>query len=509
MHMAAGTQHRAGRPARQRASCIILLATILAGSTTGLAQAGSGMSVIDAAVAAMGGRARILAVHSLVSVGMGINPNLLEQMRPEDPPLVWALPQYRLAMDLDHGRFQEKFLRRPAFPAVFDNFPQDARLDGEVAYNGGSSPQRLPASVAAERRVQMLHHPLALLRAALAPGAQLSAARHERELDEVDIQTAAGDRLTLAVTHASGLPAWIRSMAEHPMLGDVALVSRFDGYALEEPSGLILPRHVVTSLDGTTEYDLELISNEVNAGVEDLQAPAQLRNAAAPEVPRETIHARELAPGLFFLSGARAGWNSVLVEFTDHLTLIEAPLSEARAEALFAEAKLLQPGKPLTELVISHFHVDHASGFRAAVAAGLVIITQKGNEAFLREVANRPFTISPDALARHPRPLQMRTFDDRLVLKDASRELDLYHVRHSSHCDTLLMAYLPTQRMLINADSFYDPAGQIMPHTVLFQREILARGLRVDLQVPLHGAAPTDEKTYLAIERELELGQRH
>lgn len=486
----------------------LTLSLLVYASAPASAQGLSGAAVIAAAVQAMGGRAQLLPVHSLVAEGLGSNPNLLEQMRPEAAPLVWALPRYREAIDFDQHRFQVKLLRRPAFPAVFDNAAQDARLDGEVAYDGGASPQRLPASTAEERRVELLHYPLALLRAAMAPGARLIAARAQGDVQQVDIVTAHGEQLTLAIDARTGLPVWIRSMSEHPMLGDVATVSRFDGYALEEPSGLILPHHMVVTLDGRVEYDLQLLSNQINADVSDLAAPANVRAAAAPAVPAETIHARELAPGVFFLTGARPGWNSVLVEFADHLTLIEAPLSEARAQALFAEAQRLRPHKPLTELVVSHFHVDHASGFRAAVAAGLTVITQQGNAAFLREVAARPFTISPDALARHPRALKLRSFDDRLVLQDATRELVLYHVRHSTHCDTLLMAYLPRERMLINADSFYDPAGQIMPHVVLFQHEVQARGLKVALHVPLHGDGPTDETTFLAIERQLEAGAR-
>jgi glyoxylase-like metal-dependent hydrolase (beta-lactamase superfamily II) len=211
---------------------------------------------------------------------------------------------------------------------------------------------------------------------------------------------------------------------------------------------------------------------------------------------------------VYFLTGATPGWNSVLLEYADHLTLIEAPLSEARAEALFAAARSLVPRKPLTELVISHFHVDHASGFRAAVAEGLTVITQEGNAAFLREVARRPFTLKPDALAREPKPLRLRTFADELVLKDKQQEARLYHVRNASHADTLLMVYLPMRRILVNADLFYDPSAQIMPHVVLFQREIEARGLAVDLHVPLHGVAPTPEDDFLRLEKLLEKGQR-
>jgi hypothetical protein len=42
--------------------------------------------------------------------------------------------------------------------------------------------------------------------------------------------------------------------------------------------------------------------------------------------------------------------------------------------------------------------------------------------------------------------------DDTLVLKDASMELDLYLVKDNVHAGTLLMGYVPRDRMLIQAD---------------------------------------------------------
>jgi glyoxylase-like metal-dependent hydrolase (beta-lactamase superfamily II) len=52
----------------------------------------------------------------------------------------------------------------------------------------------------------------------------------------------------------------------------------------------------------------------------------------------------------------------VLVEFSDHLTLIEAPLNEARTLAVIAKARELVPAKPLTQLVATHHHFDHTGG---------------------------------------------------------------------------------------------------------------------------------------------------
>ena len=71
------------------------------------------------------------------------------------------------------------------------------------------------------------------------------------------------------------------------------------------------------------------------------------------------------------------------VWLADHLTLIEAPLSEARTLAVIARARELKPGTPLTQLVTTHHHFDHTAGLRAAIAEGLTIITHEGNRAFV------------------------------------------------------------------------------------------------------------------------------
>ena len=67
------------------------------------------------------------------------------------------------------------------------------------------------------------------------------------------------------------------------------------------------------------------------------------------------------------------------IEFNDHITLFEAYASEANAVAIIAKARTLVPGKPVTELIVSHHHFDHSGGLRAAVSEGLEVITQRGN----------------------------------------------------------------------------------------------------------------------------------
>jgi hypothetical protein len=55
------------------------------------------------------------------------------------------------------------------------------------------------------------------------------------------------------------------------------------------------------------------------------------------------------------------------------------------------------------------------------------------------------------------------------------------------------MAYLPRERVLIEADAF-SPGGTFHPYAANLLEQIRARKLRVDRIVPLHGAvAPLSE----------------
>jgi glyoxylase-like metal-dependent hydrolase (beta-lactamase superfamily II) len=76
----------------------------------------------------------------------------------------------------------------------------------------------------------------------------------------------------------------------------------------------------------------------------------------------------------------------VLVEFADHLVLIEAPQNEVRTGAVLAKVKELKPDKPLKYVVNTHHHFDHSGGVRRAMAEeGVTIITHEGNKAFTRK----------------------------------------------------------------------------------------------------------------------------
>lgn len=468
---------------------LVLAAVVLAASCS---RATPERQVIDAAADALGGADRLLAVRTLVMEGGGTNGAMGGAATPDEPPNTFGITDYRRTLDLENGRMRLQQVRTARFPfalATVNRF--DQRIDGDVAFNVNAQgePQRAADAATAQRRREMLDHPVAAVRAALQEGATLSNRRDEDGFTHVDIRTAAGDTITLAIDPATSLPNHVSRMEYDPNWGDVEVETTFGDY--EAVNGLQLPKRFTQKTDRFTTADITLTRNGVDEDAGDLAAPQAVRGAAAPQPPPITVTVEQLRPGVWWLAGG--SHHSVLFEFDDHTTLFEVPLNDARTQAVIARAKELVPNKPLTHAIVSHHHLDHAGGFRAAVAEGLTIITHRGNEAFLREIATRPHTLGQDALARAPRDVMFQLVDDQLTLRDATNEVQLFKANGNIHTGLLIYAWLPVDRTLIQAD-FYDVNWQQHPWGDNFIENLKARNLNPARHVPIHGRIQTHQE---------------
>src|SRR5439155_6116075 len=95
--------------------------------------------------------------------------------------------------------------------------------------------------------------------------------------------------------------------------------------------------------------DVHVTKQTLDSDVGDLAAPAAVSAAPTPSTPPATVTVEAVSPGVWFLAGQ--SHHSVVVEFKDHLTLIEAPQNDTRTLAVIAKARELRPDKPLTEVV--------------------------------------------------------------------------------------------------------------------------------------------------------------
>lgn len=460
----------------------------------GCSRATPEQQLIRDAATALGGADRINAAGVLTMTGTGTHYNLGQDLRPGLAEQTFTVSAFTRELDIAGPRMRTMLTRTPNF-SYFQG-PQAQRqqqgVDGDVAYNTSANGtiSRASAAVAADRRAEQLHHPLRLLRLALAPDAHLSAPRAEGAERLIDVTTEAGP-ITVAVG-VDGRPTRIQSPGSHSNLGDVTLTTTFADYA-DAGGGLMLPTRFSTKVDDFTTATYE-VANSLGTGA--LDAPSDVKGAPLPTAPAVNVMSEEVAPGVWFLAGQ--SHHSVVVALADRLVLIEAPQSEARTQAVIAKARTLRPGTPLTHLVMSHHHFDHSAGLRAAIAEKLTVVTQEGNASFVKEMAARPFTRQPDALAKSPAQVTVQTVAATDTLTDGKRTLAFFHLAGNPHSDTLLMAYLPAERLLIQADAF-SPGGTYHPYAANLLETITRLKLDVDRILPLHGTIVTRKDLETAV----------
>lgn len=468
---------------RSALKALLLICALASGCAEPVAEP---QKTIDDAVAALGGVTKINSVRQLQVAGEGKLGNLGQDLTPEAATQTFTVTGYKRSFDIEKSQSRIEQTRTPDFVYFQGQDKQTlvTGIDGEVGYNIGANgaTTRTTNVAARERLSEMYQHPLTLLQVALEGSTLLANPRTEGSERLVDMNTNDGFTYTLAIDASSHLPTRIQTKTDQPNLGDVVIETKCSDYV--DVDGLKLPSHLVTTTDGVMTSDIKLSSQTVNGAPFDIAAPAAAKSAAVPGTPAPAIAVTEVAPGVWWLAGQ--SHHSVVVEFADHLTLIEVPQSEARTLAVIAKARELRPDKPLTEAISTHHHFDHSAGLRAAVSQGLTIIAQAKSEAFYTSAAQRPHTIAPDVLAKAPKPIAFRAVGDDLTLSDTSRSMTLYHITGSAHADTMLVAYLPRERVLVEADLF-TPGATVNAFAGNLQENINRLGLRIDRIVPLHG----------------------
>src|SRR5438094_43129 len=166
---------------------------------------------------------------------------------------------------------------------------------------------------------------------------------------------------------------------------------------------------------------------------------------------------------------------------------------ETRAMAVIAAVKQNIPNKPIRYVVNSHHHFDHLGGLRACAAEGATILTQAANKPYYEKIWAQPHTIMPDRLVKEKKKGIIEGVADKRVLTDGSRTVELYKLTGTNHVDTMLIGYLPKEKVLIEAD-VYTPGpanapapARPSPEAVNLYDQIQRLKLDVQQITPLHG----------------------
>lgn len=294
----------------------------------------------------------------------------------------------------------------------------------------------------------------------------------------------------------------VETKIDNNVLGDIAWNAIYSDW--KDFNGLKFPAHI-EQYQGTPKYfDLVVSDVKANAPV-DLTPPPGRGGRGGPGAggrggrggaPAGPI-SEDLGGGFWLVKG---GYGSVVADFKDYIVVIEGPQNDMRAEQIIAEAKRLVPNKPIKYVINTHAHFDHAGGLRVFVAEGATIVTHQINKAYYEKIFKDPHTLVPDKLSQiSPQPkVKIETMTEKKVMTDGEHVIELYHVQGSTHNEGMIVAYLPKQKVLIEADEFnVGPANAPTPENINpYHTNLLANierlKLDVDRIIPIH--LPNDNR---------------
>ena len=234
-----------------------------------------------------------------------MNYNLGQDMKPEAATQQFAISNYKRQIDIANGRQRVEQTRTPKFAYFQGPQPQTQiqGLDGEVAFNVNPQGQaaRAAALTETDRRHDLYHHPLKLLRSTLDPKTTVTNVRSVGAARQADITTAAGPVLTMTID-ASGRPLSISSKAYHPNLGDVVMTTTFSEWG--DVGGLNLPAQFSGKVDDFTTWEIRATKQTLDGEVGDLAAPAAAASKPAA-APAPNVTAEPIGKGIWSSPGSR------------------------------------------------------------------------------------------------------------------------------------------------------------------------------------------------------------
>ena len=290
-----------------------------------------------------------------------------------------------------------------------------------------------------------------------------------------------------ATLNAQNLVEKVSYLSTNDVVGDYPIEIAYTDYG--DFGGVKFPRHIVKTEDGHPTLDITVSDVKPNAAVM-LSVPANVQQAA-PAPLRVTTD--KLADGVWYMNAAGA-WNWA-VEFRDHVVVVEGFGSEARSLAVMDEIAKLIPNKPIRYVINTHAHYDHAGGLRTYVAKGVTVVTHETNKPFFEKVWARPHTIAPDLLSKSPRPAAFETMSDKKVMTDGTKDIELYHMKGTSHNVANLIVYMPKEQLVFWGDGYNPPAGndprdivRTPEQMIDLYRVITTNNFNVKTIAPAHGS---------------------
>jgi glyoxylase-like metal-dependent hydrolase (beta-lactamase superfamily II) len=323
---------------------------------------------------------------------------------------------------------------------------------------------------------------------------------------------------------ATSLPVRVATVEDDPILGDTDVTADFGGFA--DAGGVMLPTTVTIAVNGLVIQDETRTGLATGAPLDSslFDIPADLVHPAGDDPERGEREAnhyeRELglnvdadAPAgnvdMTEIGGAgsrvwqvgadlQVGSKTLAIEGDTGIIVAEAPFDEERSLAVIGAIEAKFPGKPITHLIASHHHHDHAGGVRTYIAKTATIVVAEPAAGFINDIAFRPHTVKPDLQETEKKFAAVMPVVEKETLTDG-KVVEVHRIT-STHAESLMYVYIPDPGIIFVADIYSPgfasleeplPEGQNAGVLELYADAVEAKALPITLVVGVHGISAT------------------
>lgn len=298
--------------------------------------------------------------------------------------------------------------------------------------------------------------------------------------DVVTLVMAVGPVLSLYIDRESHMLTRMERVL--PPFGQVEY--RFTDY--QEVDGIPFNQSFMLYVNGDENLDIDILATKVNVPVSDYaQLPDKLKRVAA--VTPDDMSINEVAENVY-LAGGNGTYTLFAVQ-PESVVAIGGTLIVPEAIKLLREQVT---DLPISHGVLTHHHSDHVPGAATYAKQGATLVTFAENESVVRQAAGNEI-------------VKLSFFEGEMSLGSGPARVELYNIGPTPHAENILIAWLPEQKLIFEADHFPQPANGVIPPavpaTVAFAAALDRLGLDYEMITGTHSprtAGPEDMKTALA-----------
>ena len=282
--------------------------------------------------------------------------------------------------------------------------------------------------------------------------------------------------VTLYFDKQTGLLKKLHTLEWDVVYGDVALDVSYEDWRVID--GISFPHRVLMSYGGAPRIEVtrsEILVNPVfdmnifmpPEGVEYVHNDAVAKRSRKLSqsllmfgfagVGRPTIESIQLSPEIQLLYAApKDGVFTMVVELENSLVVVEPGQNDLKGEVIIDRLAQQYPDKPISHLIVSHHHNDHAAGIRPYIAAGAKLVVHETAVDFYKmQTSRQPSVVLQDALDRNPQMAQIVSVaaNTPVRIEDSRLPVVVYHLE-MGHVPDMVFVFVEGENLLYGGDLY-------------------------------------------------------